>query len=108
MINNNPIAKVDTAKTNEDTAVIIKPLANDTDADKDKLSILEATATNGTVIINKDGTLKYTPNANYYGMDTISYKVSDGKGGEATSSVSITVNSINDKPILTKDSVINR
>jgi len=105
MINNNPIAKVDTAKTNEDTTVIIKALANDTDADKDKLSISEATATNGTVVINKDGTIKYTPNANYYGMDTISYKVSDGKGGEATSSVSVTVNSINDKPILTKDSV---
>jgi len=55
------------------------------------LSILEATATNGTVIINKDGTLKYTPNANYYGVDTISYKVSDGKGGTDTATVKVTI-----------------
>ena len=105
-INDNPIANADIAKTNEDTAVIIKPLLNDSDADKDKLIITEATASNGTVIINTNGTIKYTPNANYHGTDTIDYTISDGKGGIVSSSITVTVNSINDKPILTKDTAI--
>ena len=102
-INDNPIANADIAKTNEDTAVIIKPLINDIDADKNKLIITEATASNGTVIINSNGTLKYIPNANYHGVDTIDYTISDGNGGIVSSTVTVTVNSINDKPILTKD-----
>ncbi|WP_457747610.1 beta strand repeat-containing protein, partial [Sulfurimonas sp.] len=53
---------------------------------------------NGSVVINSDGTLSYTPNANYNGSDTITYSVSDGNGGSATSSVAVTVNAVNDAP----------
>jgi len=104
-VNNNPIANNDSAKTNEDKFVIIKPLANDKDIDKDKLTITEANAENGTVVINSNGTLKYTPNANFNGEDTIFYTVSDGKGGESTAEVMVTVKAVNDLPTLAAQTV---
>ena len=36
------------------------------------LSVTAASATNGTVTINGDGTLSYTPTANFNGTDTFS------------------------------------
>jgi hypothetical protein len=38
--NDNPIATADVAKVDEDKSVVVKVLANDTDADKDKLSVI--------------------------------------------------------------------
>lgn len=58
--------------------------------------IMSASATNGAVYISSDGKIEYSPNANFYGTDTISYKISDGKGGFSESTVSVQVNPIND------------
>ena len=66
--------------------------SNDTDADGDSLSISSATATNGTVVIQSDGLLLYTPTTGYTGLDTITYIITDGRGGTATSTVTVTVN----------------
>ncbi len=87
-----PVAVDDTASTSKGTAVDINVLGNDTDADGDALSISGTpTALHGTVSVNGDGTLHYTPNAGYTGADTISYTVTDGTlsdGGQ----VAVTVN----------------
>jgi len=48
------------------------------------------------VSINADGTLNYAPNANYNGPDTITYEISDGQGGTASATVSVTVLPVND------------
>jgi Ca2+-binding RTX toxin-like protein len=94
-----PDANPDVAETDEDTAVIIDPLANDTDPNGDTLSILGVpTATHGTVSVNADGTITYTPDANYNGPDTITYTVTDPAGNTATSTVAVTVNPVNDAP----------
>ena len=69
-------------------------LSNDTDVDGDTLSVTGAMATNGSVTINPDGTLNYTPNANFNGTDTISYDISDGNGGVATGTLTITPSTI--------------
>ncbi len=71
-VNDNPVANDDTAiTTDEDTAVNnIDVLGNDTDVDGDTLSVSSASATNGTVTINGDGTLNYVPNADFNGSDT--------------------------------------
>jgi Ca2+-binding RTX toxin-like protein len=82
---------------------VIDVLANDTDPDGDTLTVTSATATNGTVTVNPDGTLTYTPNADYNGPDTISYTVDDGNGGSATSTVTVTVNPVNDAPVAVDD-----
>ena len=90
--NNAPIAVDDNSTTDENQPVTIDVLANDRDADGDFLLVTEATATNGTVEINSDRTLTYTPNTGYSGEDWINYRVSDGNGGEATATVSLTIN----------------
>jgi len=42
-----------------------------------------------TVTINADGTLVYTGNTDFSGIDTITYTVSDGNGGETIGSVEV-------------------
>ncbi|MBJ2341049.1 cadherin-like domain-containing protein, partial [Dickeya solani] len=48
------------ATTAEDTPVTVDVLANDADVDGNPLTVTAATAGNGTVVINADGTLTYT------------------------------------------------
>ena len=103
-VNDVPVANPSAATTSEDTAVTLTPLANDSDADGDPLTVTAATAANGTVTINPDGTLRYTPNANFNGADTVTYTVSDGRGGTATSTVTVTVAAVNDVPVARPDS----
>ena len=101
-VNDAPVAGAPPAQnTNEDTALNnIDVLSSASDVDGDTLTILagSTSALNGTVTINGDGTLNYTPNADYFGSDTISYTVDDGNGGLVVGSVAVTVNSVNDAP----------
>ena len=94
-----PDADPDVAETPEDTPVVIDVLANDTDPDGDTLTISGTpTAVNGTVTVNGDGTLTYTPNSNYHGTDTITYTVTDPSGLTSTTTVAVTVTPVNDAP----------
>ena len=51
---------------------------------------------NGSVIINVDGTLTYTPDPNFNGMDSFTYVTEDGNGGSNTATVSVSVGDVND------------
>ena len=102
-VNDPPIAAADQAVTNEDTPVVIAVLGNDRDVEGDPLSLVRATATNGTVTILPDGTARYTPNPDFNGSDTITYTISDGQGGFATSTVDVTVTAVNDPPVAVAD-----
>jgi cytochrome oxidase Cu insertion factor (SCO1/SenC/PrrC family) len=112
--NRSPDAVNDCAVTNEDTAVTIAVLSNDIDPDGDAISLTNFTqATNGIVTRNTNGTatqtddkLIYTPNANFFGTDSFTYSISDGKGGTDTATVSITVNPVNDPPDAVNDSAV--
>ena len=67
-------------------------LNNDTDIDGDELSVVNVTTpANGTVEINEDGTVTYTPNQNFTGVDTFEYTISDENGGIDTAIVTITI-----------------
>jgi large repetitive protein len=108
-VNDLPVAVNDVVTTNEDTSVIIPVLVNDTDADGDTLTIVASglqtpTANNGTVVVNANGTLRYIPNPDFNGTDTVTYTISDGKGGFSTATVTITVNPVNDLPVAVNDS----
>lgn len=105
-INDNPVAAPDTAVTNEDTLVIINVLANDSDVDNtlNSLTVSSVTANNGGVSVSADQSVNYQPNPNFNGIDTISYTVSDGSGGSAASTVSVTVAPLNDPPVAANDS----
>ncbi|WP_178119496.1 retention module-containing protein [Pseudomonas sp. SCB32] len=103
-VNDAPVANPDSATVYEDNAVTIDVLHNDTDVDGDPLTVTGANASNGTVAINSDGTVTYTPKANFSGTDTITYTISDGHGGTSTSKVDVTIIAVADKPSLSLDS----
>ena len=100
-----PMAKDDTFTTEEDTPVFIPVLANDTDADGDNSCIdsVKLQAINGSSVINSNGTITYSPNANFFGSDGFNYTITDGRGGNATARVSVSVNSVNDPPLPSND-----
>ena len=97
--NDAPVAVDDTSSTDEDTLVAINVLANDSDIDGDTLSIDAAQANSGTVTVNADNSLSYTPISNFNGADTISYTLIDVGGLTVSASVAVTVNPVNDSPI---------
>jgi hypothetical protein len=101
-VNDAPVAADDSTSTTEDNAVDVDVLANDTDADGDTLSVVEASlsGTNGIASLNGDGTVKFTPDANYYGTGaSFTYSVSDGTAQSAAATVNVTVTPVNDAPV---------
>ncbi|MEO0328860.1 MAG: putative Ig domain-containing protein [Pseudomonadota bacterium] len=96
-----PLAADDIATTSEDQSITISILANDIDTDGDSQTVVSATAQNGQVVINPNGTITYIPDLNYNGVETINYIINDGEGGTAAASVTITVLAVNDAPVLT-------
>ncbi|MBE4380488.1 tandem-95 repeat protein [Vibrio parahaemolyticus] len=104
-VNDAPVAKDDIATTQEDTAVTIDVLSNDTDVDGDKLSIQSATVpeAQGKVEI-VDGKLVFTPAENFNGHAEITYTVTDGELTDEAK-VSVTVNPVNDAPTIKVDAV---
>jgi subtilisin-like proprotein convertase family protein len=107
-VNSAPAAGNDAVTTPEDTALVMTAaslLANDTDYDRDTLSISAwTTPANGTLTRATTGNFTYTPKANWFGIDTFTYTVSDGYGGTATATVAITVTPVNDAPVARNDS----
>ncbi|HCH4160912.1 TPA: tandem-95 repeat protein, partial [Vibrio parahaemolyticus] len=104
-VNDAPVAKDDIATTQEDTAVTIDVLPNDTDIDGDKLSIQSASVpeTQGKVEI-VDGKLVFTPAENFNGHAEITYTVTDGQLTDEAK-VTVTVNPVNDAPTIKVDAV---
>ncbi|MCY3600383.1 MAG: tandem-95 repeat protein, partial [Gemmatimonadetes bacterium] len=98
-VNELPEAAGDAASTDEDVAVEIGVLANNTDADGDSLRVSSVTMPeNGTAAVSADGGVLYTPDPNWYGTDSFTYEVDDGNGGTAEASVEVTVAPVNDAP----------
>ncbi len=102
-VNDGPDAINDTATTNEDTAVTITVLANDTDPDSTPTVSGVSNAQNGTPVANGDGTISFTPNANFHGTATFDYTITDGTLSD-TATVTVTVNAVNDLPVAVDDS----
>src|SRR5690606_40769258 len=69
------------------------------------LTVISASAENGTVTINDDGTLHYIPEQDLNGADAISYGLNDGQGRTDTAIVTVTVNPVNDPPVANDDAV---
>ena len=104
--NDPPTAKDDKIKTNEDTPATIDVLANDIEVDNELLTISEVTnGKGGSVTINNDGTLTYTPKANFYGTDAFTYTVTDRGGEKDTATVKIEISKANDPPVITSKPV---
>jgi len=102
--NEAPVAADDVFETPEDVTLIIPVtslLGNDIDAGGDTLAFLGFTQpSKGSLVDNGNGTLTYTPSANFNGPDSFTYSIGDGIGGSDTASVVLTVNPVNDAPVL--------
>ncbi|HCE2340065.1 TPA: tandem-95 repeat protein [Vibrio parahaemolyticus] len=103
-----PVVDIEADSSNvvEDTPTIINVLGNDTFEGKDKVVSLDAEngPKNGTVIVNNDGTVTYTPDDNYVGKDTFTYVVTSGGVSESTT-VEVNVTPVNDAPTIKVDAV---
>jgi len=103
-VNDPPLAVGDAVVTLEDTSVNIPVLANDSDSNEDTLTLAAFTqGANGTVTLNPDGTLNYTPNLNCHGADTFTYSVSDGVL-TTVGTVAVSIAPVNDAPNAGSDS----
>ncbi len=98
-LNRAPIADSKSATTNEDTGVAVTLTGSDPENDPLTFSIVALPA-HGTL----SGTapnLTYTPSLNYFGADSFSYKVNDGRLDSVNALISINVNPLPDAPALT-------
>jgi hypothetical protein len=79
-----------TTSVNEDADVTVLDFASDLDGDT--LTVIGVTqGDNGTVVLNMDGTVTYTPDTDFVGDDEFTYTVEDQFGNESTGTVSVTV-----------------
>ncbi|WP_157897860.1 Ig-like domain-containing protein [Mycolicibacterium rutilum] len=99
-VNDLPVAGGDSYTIGEDTVLTGNVRTNDTDADGDPLTVeLLSNPASGTLTLSEDGSFTYTPTRDFHGIDSFTYTVSDGKGGTAVGTVSITINPANDAPV---------
>jgi VCBS repeat-containing protein len=107
-VNDVPVAVAETFAVDEDQVLAIDAgagvLANDTDGDGDVLTIEIAEPTaHGMLESTPDGAFVYAPDADFYGEDSFSYKVSDGVVVSALAVATIVVASVNDVPVACED-----
>jgi hypothetical protein len=92
----------ETTSVNVDADVTVLDLA--TDLDEDELTVTDVTdGDHGSVVINLDGTVTYTPTTSYTGTDSFTYTVEDPDGNEATNTITISVGPID--PVALDDDV---
>ncbi len=104
-VNDVPVVGNYSVITDEDIQVIGKVVGSDVDGDSLTYSKAVDSA-HGSVTVNVDGTWTYMPSANYNGLDSFVVTVSDGYGGLVNSIVNVTVNPVNDVPVVGNYSVI--
>src|SRR6185436_18427144 len=76
-----PAAHDDAATTQENTAVTIAVLANDSDGGRPPLTLVSVTQpANGVANANADGSVTYNPKANFNGGDSFTYTIRNGDG----------------------------
>lgn len=106
--NTPPEASSDAFTTEENTSIDLDVLANDVDADGDTIAILSVSdPAGGTIVVNKDGTLTYTPDANFVGKDSFSYVIRDPSGATDEASIDVTVTATeDDSPPIARDDAV--
>ena len=77
-------------------------LGNDLDADSDSLtaSLVSGPANAASFSLNVDGSFTYTAVADFNGVDSFTYTNNDGSSDSNVATVTITVNAVNDAPVL--------
>ena len=86
--NRPPVARDDYAVAGYNQPVDVDVLANDSDPDGDRLTVVSFTQPQfGAVSRGPGGTLTYRAPPNYIGYESFTYEVGDGRGGNARATV---------------------
>jgi hypothetical protein len=101
-----PVPLPDSVSTDEDVAVRLNVVANDSDPDGDAVSVVGVSnAAHGDVAILAGDTLLYTPDPDFFGVDLFTYEISDGTAS-ASAMAQIAVLPVNDPPTITSEPVV--
>jgi hypothetical protein len=106
-VNDDPVARDDTATTPQDAPVTILVLNNDSDVDGDTLTVSTAGGAAHGTVTNDGGSVLYAPSPGYAGPDSFTYTVSDGHGGTATAAVTVTVTGATPPPVSVQSITLN-
>lgn len=100
--NTSPVANADDASTNEEVSVQIYSLTNDTDPESQSLTInTVSNPIHGSALIDVGNlSITYVPDSNFAGIDSFAYHITDGYGGQDSAYIRVTVNNINDAPVV--------
>ena len=105
--NTAPVARNDSYSLEEDTVVLVAEpgvAGNDSDAEGSALSVtLVAGPAHGALVLNAKGSFSYTPEANFSGTDSFTYKANDGTLDSDAVAVTLTVAPVNDAPVAADD-----
>jgi VCBS repeat-containing protein len=104
--NTAPMAASDNYSVNEDTPLNVAApgiLNNDADPDMDPMTAMLVSGPShaASFTLNSDGSFSYTPSAEFSGADSFAYKANDGLLDSNMATVTITVNAVNDAPVIT-------
>ena len=106
-VNDAPVALPDIVAAVEDTPITYTAaqlLGNDTDVDADTLRIASVlSGSGGTATLNANGTVSFTPNANFNGPADFTYFATDGALTSPAASVTVNVAAVNDAPVALPD-----
>ena len=107
---NSPLTANDFYNTSENTALDVSArgvLANDNDTDTPAANItailVAGPSRASSFTLNPDGSFHYTPETNFRGVDTFTYKANDGAVDSNLAMVTITVTAANTFPIANND-----
>jgi hypothetical protein len=108
-VNDAPVATCDNVYTSEDTPAVFNERrlsSDDLDVDGGRLKVVSVQdALHGTVALAEDGSITFTPDADFNGEASFTYTVSDGKGGFDTALATVHVAPVNDAPVATSDNI---
>jgi len=98
-INDAPVANDDAYSTEQNTPLSVAApgvLDNDTDADGNPLTAMWVSGpSNGSLVLNADGSFTYTPNPTFVDSDdSFTYVANDGTADSAVATVTVTVNPV--------------
>jgi gliding motility-associated-like protein len=101
---NAPVAVTDNYNVNEGATLTVPVpgvLNNDYDADGNSITAIKVTnPSHGTLTFNANGSFSYTHDGSETTSDAFTYKANDGTYDSNTVTVSISINPVNDKPVV--------
>ncbi|MEC4091728.1 Ig-like domain-containing protein [Pseudoalteromonas rubra] len=98
-INDAPVVEGQALSLNEDDTLLVTLSGTDPDADTLTYSIVSGVSS-GALQQQSETTWLYTPNADFNGSDSFSFMANDGALDSNTATVTLTVSSVNDAPVI--------